>query len=124
VYGDPETSTQAGANFRRRSLGADLEANEFGEAAMGVLAWIVVGFFAGLLAKGVTGVRGAGCVTTVLIGVAGGLLGGMLFRAAGERGLTGFSWRSLLVATVGSVVLLLAYGLVTGRRRGRSPRRY
>jgi uncharacterized membrane protein YeaQ/YmgE (transglycosylase-associated protein family) len=91
---------------------------------VGVLAWIVVGLVAGVLAKGVTGVRGAGCVTTVVIGVVGGLLGGMLFRAAGERGLTGFSWRSLLVATVGSVVLLLAYGLVTGRGGGRRDRRY
>lgn len=89
---------------------------------MGVVAWIVVGFVAGVLAKGITGVRGAGCVTTILIGVAGGLLGGILFRAAGERGLTGFSWRSLLVATVGAVVLLLAYGLLTGRDRRR--RRY
>ena len=82
-----------------------------------MLAWIVVGFVAGVLAKGVTGVRGAGCITTVLIGVLGGLLGGMLFRAAGENGLTGFSWRSLLVATVGAVVLLLAYGAVAGRGR-------
>jgi uncharacterized membrane protein YeaQ/YmgE (transglycosylase-associated protein family) len=91
---------------------------------MGVVAWIVVGFAAGVLAKGVTGVRGAGCVTTVLIGIAGGLLGGMIFRAAGEEGLTGFSWRSLLVATVGAVVLLLAYSLVSGRGRGGRARRY
>jgi uncharacterized membrane protein YeaQ/YmgE (transglycosylase-associated protein family) len=72
----------------------------------------------------VTGVRGAGCITTVLIGVAGGLLGGILFRAAGEEGLTGFSWRSLLVATVGSVVLLAIYGLLSGRGRGGRARRY
>lgn len=91
---------------------------------MGVLTWIVVGFAAGVLAKGVTGVRGAGCITTILIGVLGGLLGGILFRAAGERGLTGFSWRSLLVATIGSVVLLLAYSVVAvGGRRDRRNRR-
>lgn len=89
---------------------------------MGVLAWIVVGFVAGVLAKAVTGVRGSGCVTTVLIGIVGALVGGVLFRAAGERGLTGFSWRSVFVATVGSVVLLLAYAAVTGR--GRRDRRH
>ncbi|HEY7137955.1 MAG TPA: GlsB/YeaQ/YmgE family stress response membrane protein [Acidimicrobiia bacterium] len=86
---------------------------------MGVVAWIIVGFVAGVLAKGITGVRGAGCLVTVFIGVAGGLLGGIVFRAAGEQGLTGFSWRSLLVATVGAIVLLLIYGAITGRNRDR-----
>lgn len=86
---------------------------------MGIVAWIVVGFVAGVLAKGVTGVRGAGCLVTILIGIAGGLLGGIIFRAAGERGLTGFSWRSLLVATVGAIVLLLIYGAIAGRGRER-----
>lgn len=86
---------------------------------MGVVSWIVVGFFAGVLAKGVTGVRGAGCLVTVFIGIAGGLLGGIIFKAAGERGLTGFSWRSFLVATVGAIVLLLVYGAISGRGRDR-----
>ncbi len=86
---------------------------------MGIVSWIVVGFVAGVLAKGVTGVRGSGCLVTVFIGVAGGLLGGIIFRAAGERGLTGFSWRSLLVATVGAIVLLLIYGAIAGRGRER-----
>jgi uncharacterized membrane protein YeaQ/YmgE (transglycosylase-associated protein family) len=84
---------------------------------VGVIAWVIVGFVAGALAKGITGVRGAGCVTTVFIGVAGGLLGGLVFRAAGDRGLTGFSWRSLLVATLGAVALLAVYGAVFGRGR-------
>jgi uncharacterized membrane protein YeaQ/YmgE (transglycosylase-associated protein family) len=90
---------------------------------VGVVAWIVVGLVAGVLAKGVTGVRGAGCLVTVFIGIAGGLLGGIIFRAAGERGLTGFSWWSLLVATVGAIVLLLVYGAISGRGRGHD-RRY
>ncbi|MBV8951493.1 MAG: GlsB/YeaQ/YmgE family stress response membrane protein [Actinobacteria bacterium] len=91
---------------------------------MGVVAWIIVGLIAGALAKLVTGVRGSGCITTVVIGVVGGLLGGILFRAAGERGLTGFSWRSVLVATVGAIVLLFAYSALTGRGRRRRDRRY
>jgi uncharacterized membrane protein YeaQ/YmgE (transglycosylase-associated protein family) len=86
---------------------------------VGIVSWIVVGFVAGVLAKGVTGVRGAGCLVTVFIGIAGGLLGGVIFRAAGDRGLTGFSWRSLLVATLGAIVLLLVYGALTGRGRDR-----
>ncbi|MFN8035676.1 MAG: GlsB/YeaQ/YmgE family stress response membrane protein [Acidimicrobiia bacterium] len=84
---------------------------------MSWLSWIVLGFLAGALAKGVTGQRGAGCLGTILIGIAGALLGGVLFKAAGDEGVNDFSLRSLLVAFVGASALLFAYGLVTGRRR-------
>ena len=83
---------------------------------MGVIGWIVVGLIAGGLAQRATGVRGTGCLFTILIGIAGGLLGGMIFNAAGDHGITSFGLRSMLVAFVGaSVLLLLAAPLV--RRR-------
>lgn len=78
---------------------------------------MLVGLVAGALAGRVTGVRGNGCVPTVLIGVAGGILGGFLFSAAGDDGIGEFGLRSMFVAFVGATVLLLAFGLVTGRRR-------
>jgi uncharacterized membrane protein YeaQ/YmgE (transglycosylase-associated protein family) len=83
------------------------------------LSWIVVGFIAGALAKAVTGVRGAGCIGTVLIGIAGGLLGGILFAAAGGEGINDFSIYSLLVAFVGATVLLFIYGLIARSDRNR-----
>ncbi len=64
-----------------------------------------------------------GCFGTILIGVAGGLMGGMLFNLAGDEGIGDFGLRSMFVAFVGAVVLLLIVGLATGRHR-RSPRRY
>jgi uncharacterized membrane protein YeaQ/YmgE (transglycosylase-associated protein family) len=88
---------------------------------VGVLSWVVVGFVAGVLAKAITGVRGTGCLTTIAIGIVGGLLGGVIFRAAGDEGITGFGWRALLVASIGATVLLFLYGVIAGRNRDRYP---
>jgi uncharacterized membrane protein YeaQ/YmgE (transglycosylase-associated protein family) len=90
------------------------------EDAVSWLSWIVVGLIAGALAKGVTGVRGAGCIGTILIGIAGGLLGGIIFSAAGGEGINEFSLYSLLVAFVGATLLLFVYSALTGGRDRRS----
>jgi uncharacterized membrane protein YeaQ/YmgE (transglycosylase-associated protein family) len=84
---------------------------------MSWVGWIVVGFVAGALAKAVTGVRGAGCLGTILIGIVGGLLGGVLFNLAGGDGINDFSLYSLLVAFVGATVLLFVWGALTGNSR-------
>lgn len=88
---------------------------------MGIIGWILVGLIAGGLASRVTGVRGNGCLTTMLIGIAGGILGGALFNAAGDEGIGSFGLRSMLVAFVGATVLLFVYASLTGggRRRRR-----
>ena len=86
---------------------------------MGVVSWIITGLVAGALAGRVTQVRGNGCLTTMAIGVVGGLLGGALFNAAGDDGITGFGLRSMFVAFVGATVLLLvtsALGITKPRR--------
>jgi len=82
-----------------------------------LIGWIVVGFVAGALARGVTGGGwNLGCLGTIAVGVIGGLLGGMLFNAAGDEGIGDFGLRSMFVAFVGAVVLLLIVGLLSGRR--------
>lgn len=86
---------------------------------MGVLAWIIVGLIAGALAHKATGSERHGCLSTMVIGILGGVLGGAIFNAAGDRGIGDFGLWSILVAFVGACVLLLllqAFGLV-GRRR-------
>jgi uncharacterized membrane protein YeaQ/YmgE (transglycosylase-associated protein family) len=77
------------------------------------LSWIVVGFVAGIFAKLVTGQRRPGCLGTIVIGILGGLVGGALFKAAGDEGINDFSLRSLLVAFVGATILLFLWGLLT-----------
>jgi uncharacterized membrane protein YeaQ/YmgE (transglycosylase-associated protein family) len=84
---------------------------------MSWLAWIVVGFVAGVLAKLVTGQDRPGCLGTILVGILGGLLGGAIFSAAGDEGINDFSIRSVLVAFVGAVVLLFAWSLISKRDR-------
>lgn len=91
---------------------------------MGLFSWIVVGFVAGALARAATGGGwNLGCLGTVVVGVVGGLIGGMLFNAAGDEGIGDFGLRSMFVAFVGAVVVLALVALVTGRgarsRRGR-----
>ncbi len=86
---------------------------------MSVLGWIIIGLLAGGLAGRVTGVRGQGCLATMVVGIVGGLLGGALFSAAGDEGIGSFGLRSMFVAFVGACVLLLIFGSVTGRGRGR-----
>lgn len=76
-----------------------------------------MGGLAGVFAKAVTGVRGAGCLGTIVIGIIGGILGGALFQAAGDEGINEFSLRSLLVAFVGATVLLFVWSAFTGGGR-------
>jgi uncharacterized membrane protein YeaQ/YmgE (transglycosylase-associated protein family) len=89
---------------------------------MGILGWIIVGLVAGGLAGRVTGYRGGGCISTMIVGIVGGLLGGALFSAAGDEGIGDFGLRSMFVAFVGATVLLLVFGALSGR--GRRHRRW
>lgn len=83
---------------------------------MGIISWIVVGFIAGLLAKLLMPGPGPdGLIITVLIGMAGASLGGFIVRFLGGTGATGFNVWSILVATLGAVVLLFVYGLISRR---------
>jgi uncharacterized membrane protein YeaQ/YmgE (transglycosylase-associated protein family) len=83
---------------------------------VGLFGWIVVGFVAGAVARAVTGGGwNLGCLGTIVVGVVGGLIGGMLFNAAGDDGIGDFGLRSMFVAFVGAVVLLAFVGLLTGR---------
>jgi uncharacterized membrane protein YeaQ/YmgE (transglycosylase-associated protein family) len=82
---------------------------------MSWVGWIVLGFVAGVLAKAVTGQHRPGCLGTIVVGILGGLLGGILFKAAGGEDVNEFSLYSLLVAFVGASVLLFVWGVIIRR---------
>ena len=84
---------------------------------MSWVSWIVVGFLAGIAAKAVTGQNRPGCLGTVVVGILGGLLGGVIFKAAGDEGINDFSFRSLLVAFVGATILLFLWSVGSSRDR-------
>jgi uncharacterized membrane protein YeaQ/YmgE (transglycosylase-associated protein family) len=86
---------------------------------MGLLGWIVVGLIAGLLARWIVDDSRTGCVYTVVIGVLGAIIGGGLMALIDEEGVDEFSLRSVVVAALGAVLLLLILQAIAGRRRGR-----
>ncbi len=83
---------------------------------MAILGWIVFGLVVGIVAKLLTPGRDpGGFIITILLGIAGALLGGFLGRTAGwyrEGDPVGFA-----MAVVGSIVLLVLYRLVARPRR-------
>src|SRR5271170_442027 len=95
------------------------------ESVVGIIAWIVLGLGAGLLANMfIPGRRSQGLVITCVIGIAGALLGGWvatkLFHVVTLHGF--FNLSTWLTAIAGAAVLLLAYHLVTSRGSSRSVR--
>jgi uncharacterized membrane protein YeaQ/YmgE (transglycosylase-associated protein family) len=88
---------------------------------MSILAWIVIGLVAGSLAQAATGSTRQGCLGTLAIGILGALVGGALFNAAGERGISDFGFWSLLVAFVGASALLLVFRALSGGFRRPDP---
>lgn len=81
---------------------------------MGLIAWIIFGALVGWLASVVVGTDARqGVMGNILVGIVGAFIGGILASFAGFAGVTGFDLRSILVALVGSVVLLV---LVNGMR--------
>ncbi len=79
---------------------------------MSILAWIILGLIAGFIASHLVNRRGDGMVIDILLGIVGAVAGGWLFRQFGHTGVTGLDLRSVLVATVGAVVLLVLFHAV------------
>ena len=81
------------------------------------MVWIVVGLIAGILAKWVMpGPDPGGVVVTALIGFVGAFIGGWVLGWLGFGGGAGsFSLESILTATLGAIILLAIYRLLTRR---------
>ena len=85
---------------------------------MGILGWIAVGLIAGALARWIVKDDRTGCIYTMVIGVLGALIGGGLMNAVDkDESINDFSIRTILVAALGAVLLLLVLQALSGRRR-------
>ena len=83
---------------------------------MSIFAWLIVGLIAGYLGSLVVNRSGEGMIRDILLGIVGAFVGGFIFNAMGSEGVNGLNVRSIVVAFVGSVVLLVLYHAVAGRR--------
>jgi uncharacterized membrane protein YeaQ/YmgE (transglycosylase-associated protein family) len=91
---------------------------------MSFFLWIVLGLIAGFVASHLVNRRGEGLVLDILLGVVGAVSGGWMFHMFGHEGVNGLNLHSLLVATIGAVVLLFLYHAIRPRRRFWQRRRF
>ena len=83
------------------------------EVGMGILLWIVFGLVAGVMAKWlIPGRDPGGIFITILLGIGGAIVGGMIATSFGFGEMTGFDIRSLTVAILGAMLLLVGYRFV------------
>ena len=87
-----------------------------------IISWIIFGLIAGAIAKAIMpGNDPGGFIITILLGIAGAIIGGFVARAlgiggpAGDIGSAGF-FTQLIFAVIGAIILLALYRLLAGRR--------
>ena len=83
---------------------------------MGIIAWIVLGLVAGFIGSKLVNKSGEGLLLDIVLGIVGAIVGGFIFSFFGAGGVTGFNVYSLIVAVIGSIVVLVIYHAITGRR--------
>lgn len=74
---------------------------------MGILVWIVFGALVGWIASMITRTNDQqGGLANIIVGIVGALIGGLISRALGGEGVTGFNLSSFLIALLGAIVLV------------------
>lgn len=77
---------------------------------MGILSWLVMGLIVGILAKIIMpGKDSGGFITTILLGIGGAFVGGVIGSALGLGTISGFNLGSILLAVGGAIVLLILF---------------
>ncbi len=90
---------------------------------MGLGSWMIMGLVAGAIAKFLLpGKDPGGCIMTPLIGVVGALIGGSIATYFDFGGISGFDIRSLVIATLGAIILLIVLRLFKGDRGNKKNR--
>lgn len=88
---------------------------------MGIIAWIVLGLIAGFIASLLVNKRGEGFFGDVILGIIGAVVGGFVAHMLGIRGVDHINLYSIMIATLGAVIVLFIYHAIIGSRRGQTP---
>ena len=88
---------------------------------MGIISWLVVGAIAGVLAGYlVKGDEGLGLIGRIALGIVGaivgGFLAGVLLPGSGDY-VNGINLTTIITATIGEVIVVVAYNALRGRAR-------
>ena len=95
-------------------IGYSLSVRQEEEIRMGIIGWIVFGLIVGAVAKLLMPGRDpGGWIVTILLGIAGALVGGFLGRAAGWYGPNDAA--GFLMSILGAIVLLFLYRMARGQ---------
>jgi uncharacterized membrane protein YeaQ/YmgE (transglycosylase-associated protein family) len=87
------------------------------EEMFAIIGWIVFGLIAGIIAKAIMPGRDpGGAIVTILLGIAGSVVGGFIghalfYRADSEPG----TIMSMVFAVIGAIILLAGYRMIRGR---------
>jgi uncharacterized membrane protein YeaQ/YmgE (transglycosylase-associated protein family) len=82
---------------------------------MSFLAWLLLGLVAGFIGSKLVNKRGEGMLLDIILGIVGAIVGGFVFNMFGASGVTGFNVYSLIVAVIGSVLVLVVYHALVRR---------
>ena len=83
---------------------------------MSIIGWLLLGLIAGFIASKIVNRSGEGVLLDIVLGVIGAVVGGFLFSFFGAAPVTGLNIYSMVVAVVGSIVVLFIYHAVSGNR--------
>jgi uncharacterized membrane protein YeaQ/YmgE (transglycosylase-associated protein family) len=84
---------------------------------MSIIGWIILGLIAGYIGSKIVNKEGQGFWLNIALGIVGALVGGFLFELFGGSGVTGVNIYSMIVAVIGSVVVLWLYNAISSRQR-------
>lgn len=84
---------------------------------MSIIAWLILGLIAGFIGSKIVNQSGQGVMLDIVLGIVGAVVGGFLFSLIGAAPVTGLNIYSLIVAVIGSIVVLVIYHAVAGRNR-------
>ncbi len=80
---------------------------------MNIVIWVIFGAIVGWIASKIMNTDAQqGVLTNIVVGIIGAFIGGFVMQSLGGSGVTGFNLSSLLVALLGSVILLGLYKMV------------
>ena len=83
---------------------------------MSIISWIILGLIAGFIGGKIVNAEGQGFWLNIALGIIGAIIGGFLFDLVGATGITGLNIWSIIVAIMGSVVVLWVYNAIIARR--------